>query len=129
MSTSEAITRQIRVSVISEYSPERSRPHDRQWFFLYTITIANDGDEVIQLLSRHWLITDDSGEVEEVKGQGVIGQQPVLRPGEEFTYTSGCSLRTAMGTMEGTYQMSADGGKPFNVTIPKFTLTGPYTVH
>ena len=129
MPTSEAVTRQIRVSVISEYSPDRSRPQDRQWFFLYTITIANDSKDTIQLLSRHWLITDDSGEVEDVKGQGVIGQQPVIKPGEDFTYTSGASLRTALGTMEGTYQMIARGGKPFDVTIPKFTLSGPYTVH
>ena len=84
MSTSEAVTRQIRVSVISEYSPDRSRPQDRQWFFLYTITIANDSKDTIQLLSRHWVITDDSGEVEEVKGQGVIGQQPVIKPGEDL---------------------------------------------
>ena len=83
--TSEAITRHIRVSVVSEYAPSRSAPNDSQWFFLYTITIANEGEETVQLLTRHWLITDGTGRVEEVRGPGVIGQQPTLKPGETFT--------------------------------------------
>ena len=110
MFTSEATTRGIRVSVQSEYAPDRSKPSQQQWFFLYTITITNDGNETVQLISRHWIITDGSGHVEEVQGPGVVGQQPVLGPGEGFTYTSGCPLSTAFGQMEGTYQMvSRDG--------------------
>jgi ApaG protein len=90
--TSGATTRGIRVSVRSQHDPGRSRPQDGEWFFLYTVTIANVGEETVQLLSRHWIITDGSGKVEEVRGPGVVGEQPVLRPGEEFEYTSGCPL-------------------------------------
>jgi ApaG protein len=128
MFTSEATTRGIRVSVLSEYAPDRSRP-GQQWFFLYTITITNDGEETVQLLSRHWIITDGSGHTEEVKGPGVIGQQPVLAPGEAFTYTSGCPLPTPFGKMEGTYQMVSRAGDFFDVAIAPFTLSEPYTVH
>ena len=126
---SEATTRGVRVSVISEYAPDRSRPTDQHWFFLYTITIANGGEDTIQLLSRHWIITDATGHIEEVHGPGVVGEQPVLAPGEEFTYTSGATLRTSFGTMEGTYDMVNAAGASFQVTIPKFTLSEPYTVH
>ena len=129
MFTSEATTRGVRVSVVSEYAPDRSRPAQQQWFFLYTITIANEGAQTVQLLSRHWIITDGSGHVEEVKGPGVVGQQPVLAPGETFTYTSGCPLGTAFGKMEGTYQMVTSNGDGFDVTIAPFTLSEPYTVH
>jgi ApaG protein len=127
--TSEATTRGIRVSVLSEYAADRSRPAQQQWFFLYTITITNDGEDTVQLLSRHWIITDGSGHVEEVKGPGVVGQQPVLGPGESFTYTSGCPLGTPFGKMEGTYQMVSRTGDFFDVTIAPFTLSEPYTVH
>ena len=129
MFTSEARTRGVRVSVQSEYAPERSRPSDNQWFFLYTITITNESHDTVQLLSRHWIITDGSGHVEEVKGPGVVGQQPVLAPTESFTYTSGCPLSTPFGKMEGTYQMVAKSGDFFDVTIAPFTLSEPYTVH
>jgi ApaG protein len=129
MFTSEATTRGIRVSVLSEYSADRSRPLQQQWFFLYTITIANEGHDTVQLLSRHWIITDGSGHVEEVKGPGVVGQQPTLGPGEEFTYTSGCPLTTPFGKMEGTYQMVTRSGEFFDVNIAPFTLSEPYTVH
>jgi len=129
MFTSEATTRGVHVSVVSEYAPGRSRPTDQQWFFLYTITIANQSDETVQLLSRHWIITDATGKVEEVRGPGVVGQQPVLTPGESFTYTSGCPLGTASGTMEGTYQMVTRGGEGFEARIAPFTLSEPYTVH
>ncbi len=129
MFTSEATTRGVRVAVVSEYAPDRSRPVQQQWFFLYTITIANEGQETVQLVSRHWIITDGSGHVEEVKGPGVIGQQPVLGPGESFTYTSGCPLTTPFGVMEGTYQMTSNTGEPFDVKIAPFTLSEPYTVH
>lgn len=127
--TSEAMTRRIRVAVVSEFAPERSAPTDQQWFFLYTITITNEGEETVQLLSRHWIITDGSGKVEEVKGPGVVGQQPVLSPGQAFTYTSGCPLSTPFGSMQGTYQMRTAAGDDFDVTIAPFTLSEPYTVH
>ena len=129
MFTSEASTRGIRVSVQSEYAPDRSKPGQQQWFFLYTITITNDGEATVQLVSRHWIITDGAGRVEEIKGPGVVGQQPVLAPGESFTYTSGCSLSTPFGKMEGTYQMVARSGEEFDATVAPFTLSEPYTVH
>ena len=129
MFTSETVTRGVRVSVLSEYSADRSRPSDQQWFFLYTITIANEGQQTVQLLARHWIITHGNGRVEEVKGPGVVGQQPVLQPGQTFTYTSGCPLPTPFGTMKGTYQMTTQGGDRFEVDIAPFTLSEPYTVH
>lgn len=129
MFTSEAMTRGIRVSVLSEYAPDRSEPARSQWFFLYTITIANESDDTVQLLTRHWIITDGTGQVEEVKGPGVVGQQPILSPGESFTYTSGCPLQTPFGTMEGTYQMVNRASEHFDVKIAPFTLSEPYTVH
>jgi ApaG protein len=129
MFTSEATTRGIRVSVVCEYAPDRSRPQDEQWFFLYTITIRNEGRDTVQLISRHWIITDAAGRVEEVRGPGVVGEQPVLEPSESFTYTSGCPLRTSFGTMEGTYQMVTRAGDAFDVRVAPFTLSEPYTVH
>jgi ApaG protein len=129
MFTSEAVTRDIRVSVVAEYSSQRSRPHDRQWCFLYTITITNEGRQAVQLMSRHWVITNADGAIEEVRGPGVVGEQPVLQPGGSFTYTSGCPLRTPFGTMEGSYQMVGSDGASFDVRIATFTLSEPYTVH
>jgi ApaG protein len=127
--TSEALTRGIRVTVVSEYMPERSRPSAKQWFFTYTITIANEGSEIVQLRTRHWIITDGDGHVEEVHGEGVVGEQPVLGPGQTFSYTSGCPLPTPFGTMRGTYRMVSQGGEEFDVRIAEFTLSEPYTVH
>jgi ApaG protein len=129
MFTSEATTHSVRVSVVSEYAPERSKPASDLWFFLYTITITNEGGETVQLLSRHWIITNGRGEVEEVKAPGVVGEQPVLAPSEAFTYTSGCPLTTSFGTMEGSYQMVTDKGVTFDVKIAPFTLSEPYSVH
>jgi ApaG protein len=129
MFTSEAVTRGVRVHVRSEYAPERSQPSKNQWFFLYTITISNEGGETVQLLTRHWIITDATGHVEEVRGPGVVGKQPILRPGEAFEYTSGCPLTTPFGTMEGTYQMATDGGERFDAVVAQFTLSEPYTIH
>jgi ApaG protein len=129
MFTSEATTRGVRVSVVSEYAPDRSRPPQHEWFFLYTITITNLGTDTVQLLSRHWIITHATGEVEEVRGPGVVGEQPTLAPNESFTYTSGCPLKTAFGTMEGTYQMVTRSGERFDARIAPFTLSEPYTVH
>jgi ApaG protein len=129
MFTSEAVTRGIRVAVRAEYAPDRSQPAQQQWFFLYTITITNEGEGTVQLISRHWVITHGTGQVEEVKGPGVVGQQPVLGPGESFTYTSGCPLATPFGLMEGTYRMVDRSGESFDVKIAPFTLSEPYTVH
>lgn len=129
MFTSEAVTRGVRVYVESEYSPERSRPHHNEWFFLYTIRISNEGTETVQLLTRHWIITDATGHVEEVRGPGVVGQQPVLAPGQSFEYTSGCPLATPFGSMKGTYQMVTRDGEQFDAQIAPFELSEPYTVH
>ena len=129
MSTSEAVTRGIRVRVVAQYSPERSQPSSNQWFFLYTVTIANEGVDTVQLLSRHWIVTDGSGRVDEVRGPGVIGKQPLLAPGESFEYTSGSPLGTPFGLMEGTYRMVTSDGEEFDAKIAPFTLSEPYTVH
>lgn len=129
MFTSEAVTRGVRVHVECEYAPERSQPLKNQWFFLYTITIVNEGTETVQLLTRHWVITDGTGHVEEVRGPGVVGKQPVLKPGESFEYTSGCPLTTPFGVMEGTYQMVTESGGQFDARVAPFTLSEPYTVH
>ena len=129
MFTSDAVTRGVRVHVESEYAAERSQPSQNQWFFLYTITISNEGGETVQLLTRHWIITDGTNQVEEVKGPGVVGKQPTLAPGESFEYTSGCPLSTPFGIMTGTYQMVTEDGDHFDATIAPFTLSEPYTVH
>jgi ApaG protein len=129
MFTSEAVTRGVRVQVESEYAPERSDPSRKEWFFLYTVRITNEGGAVVQLLTRHWIITDGTGHVEEVRGPGVVGKQPVLKPGESFEYTSGCPLSTPFGVMEGTYQMVTPDGERFDAKIAPFTLSEPYTVH
>jgi len=129
MFSSEAVTRGVRVLVQSEYAENQSRPSQNQWFFLYTVTISNEGAEPVQLLTRHWMITDGTGHVEEVRGPGVVGKQPKLQPGESFEYTSGCPLTTAFGVMEGTYQMVSESGEHFDAKIAPFTLSGPYTVH
>lgn len=129
MFTSEAVTRGVRVHVSSQYSPERSQPSESQWFFLYTVRIVNEGAETVQLLTRHWIITNGDGQVEEVRGPGVVGEQPVLQPGEGFEYTSGCPLPTPFGTMHGTYQMITRNGEMFDAEVAPFTLSEPYTVH
>ncbi len=129
MFTSEAETRGIRVRVRCRYDLSRSSPQRSQWFFLYTVTITNDGPEKVQLVTRHWVITDDKGRLEEVHGPGVVGEQPILDPGDSFTYTSGCPLTTSLGTMHGTYQMITEGGEEFDAEIAPFTLSEPYTIH
>ena len=126
---SEAVTNNVRVEVLSRYSPENSRPGQFAWAFEYTIRITNLGNEKVQLISRHWIITDAVEKVEEVKGPGVVGEQPVLGPGESFKYSSWCRLGTSTGFMRGTYQMmDADGGS-FDIVIAPFGLKAPYTVH
>ena len=127
--TSEAMTNNVRVEVESRYAPEQSQPFQNQWFFHYTVRITNEGDETVQLLSRHWIITDGGGQIREVRGSGVVGEQPILAPGECFQYTSGCPLETSTGIMRGTYQMVSEGGDHFDVEIAAFGLQEPYTVH
>lgn len=126
---SDATTRGVRVQVRSSYLPERSSPRDSHYFFTYRIRISNVGEETVQLVSRHWIITDAENRVQEVKGQGVVGKQPVLKPGESFEYTSGTSIPTAVGTMRGSYRMVAEDGLAFDVPIAPFTLSIPRTLH
>lgn len=125
----EAVTEGIRISVHSFFVPERSNPGASFWFFAYEVTIANEGDEPAQLLTRHWIITDALENVEEVVGEGVVGETPYLAPGESFSYTSFCPLRTDTGTMHGTYGMVRPDGRRFDAEIPRFTLSEPFTIH
>ena len=113
MPASETVTRGIRISVETQYDPTRSSPQQSQWFFLYTIRITNEGPVTAQLMTRHWIITDATGHVEEVKGPGVVGEQPVLAQGQSFEYTSGCPLATPFGSMRGSYQMTTADGERF----------------
>lgn len=129
MSESEAITNHVRVHVTAQYVPGQSQPFQNRWFFAYTVEITNEGPETVQLMSRHWIITDGNGQVQEVKGPGVVGQQPVLEPGDSFEYTSHCDLSTPTGTMHGTYQMVTGDGSQFDAEIAPFVLSEPYTVH
>ena len=129
MGSSHARTRGILVEVESNYVPERSEPLRRRWFFSYHIRIANQSDEVVQLISRQWIITDAHGEVEEVVGPGVVGEQPTLAPGEAFDYTSFCPLPTPFGTMRGSYQMVTRDGEAFEVEIATFELSQPLPVN
>ncbi len=127
--TSEAVTNGVRVKVKSRYSPDHSQPQNSRWFFLYTVVVANEGPQTVRLVSRHWIIEDADKHVEEVRGPGVVGQQPLLKPGESFQYTSGCPLTTPFGSMQGTYQMVGADGTGFDANIAPFTLSEPYTVH
>jgi len=129
MASSEAITRGIRVAVEPEFDAERSLPSQSRWFFRYTVTITNEGEESVKLLTRHWIITDAEGQTEEVKGPGVVGHQPVLGPGQAFQYTSGCPLTTAFGLMHGTFQMVTQTGDAFDAEIAPFELAEPYSVN
>jgi ApaG protein len=122
---SDTTTRGVRVEVRSAYVPERSSPRDSHYFFAYRIRISNAGEERVQLVSRHWVITDGVGKVEHVRGPGVVGEQPVLDPGESFEYTSFCPLPTPIGSMHGTYQMVAAGGRSFDAEIAPFSLAVP----
>jgi ApaG protein len=126
---SEAITRGVKIEVEPLYLEQHSDPRGGVWMFAYNVTILNEGTETVQLVSRHWIITDATGRVEEVRGSGVIGEQPVIPPGRQFTYTSGCPLPTPMGTMHGTYQMVTQKGERFDAVIAPFTLAEPYTVN
>lgn len=119
----------ITVSPRANYLPEQSDADADRYAFSYTITITNTGEMPAQLLSRHWIITDANNLVQEVKGQGVVGAQPKLKPGESFEYTSGSVLTTPVGTMRGVYQMVAEDGTRFDATIPEFTLSAPRVLH
>jgi ApaG protein len=125
---SEAVTRDIRVEVLAQHSNEHSRPNEGEWVFQYTVRITNLGSEPVQLISRHWVITDGTDHIEEVHGPGVVGQQPKLGPGESFKYSSWCPLKTPMGMMHGTYQMLGSDGQQFDIEIAPFGLKARYTV-
>ena len=126
---SEAVTNGVRVEVLSRYAPENSRPFQDEWIFQYTVRITNQGAETVQLISRHWIITDGFDQTQEVKGPGVIGEQPVLAPGESFKYSSWCPLKTPTGMMRGTYQMVTANGHQFDIEIAPFGLRASYTVN
>ena len=118
----------IQVSVKTTYVADQSVPPQR-YVYSYTITIANDGDEAAQLLSRHWRIRDENDKLQEVQGMGVVGEQPFIEPGNSYTYSSGVILETETGIMEGTYQMRADSGDTFDAEIPAFALVPPHAIH
>ncbi|HUO98964.1 MAG TPA: Co2+/Mg2+ efflux protein ApaG [Rhizomicrobium sp.] len=122
----ERTTRGIRVAVEPSFLDDQSDPDDGQFLWAYTVTIENHGAETVQLISRYWHITDGVGHVEEVRGPGVVGAQPVLAPGQSFQYTSGCPLRTASGYMVGRYQMKSASGEAFEAEIPPFILESPH---
>jgi len=119
----------IDIDVATRYLDDQSEPEQDRYVFAYTIRIRNSGNMPARLLTRHWIITDANGKTEEVEGDGVVGEQPYLRPGEDFEYTSGAVLETDLGTMRGDYQMLADDGTQFKAPIPAFTLTIPRTLH
>lgn len=119
----------IKVAVKSEFQPEQSSPTDGRYVFAYTITIENQGSEPARLLDRHWIITDADGQVQEVRGKGVVGEQPHLEPGQRFEYTSGTVIGTPVGSMHGTYGMIAEDGTRFEAEIPAFSLASIKTIH
>ena len=120
-----AVTRQIEVMVEPSFLPERSSIEKQQYFWAYTVAIVNKGPETVQLKTRHWIITDGSGRSQEVRGEGVVGEQPILGPGERFEYTSGVPLPTSSGFMTGRYQMVTEDGAAFEIDIPLFSLDSP----
>jgi ApaG protein len=126
---SDTKTRGVRVQVRSTYVPERSAPSEGHYFFAYRVRISNEGEETVQLISREWIITDADGHVERVNGPGVVGEQPVLEPGQAFEYTSFCPLHTAIGSMEGSYQMVSVGGARFDAVIAPFSLAVPTAIN
>ena len=119
----------IDIFVQTKYLQEQSDPANNRYAFSYTIAIENLGEEPVQLVARHWIITDDNNQVEEVRGPGVVGLQPLIQPGQKFVYTSGAVITTEFGTMQGTYEMVKPDGSRFNATIPAFLLARPHSVH
>ena len=126
---SETITRGVKVRVEPEYLPDHSNPAQSLWVHAYHVTITNESEQVLQLVWRQWIITNANGTEERVSGPGVVGQQPVLKPGERFEYTSGCPLDTAVGTMHGSYRMVNPAGEHFEATIAPFTLAEPFALN
>jgi ApaG protein len=126
---SDTTTRGIRVQVESFYDEERSAPDEHYYFFAYQVRISNEGEETAQLISREWIITDAQGQQQRVQGPGVVGEQPVLGPGESFEYTSFCPLATPVGVMQGSYQMVTRGGERFDAEIAPFSLAVPHAVN
>ena len=122
-----AVTRQIEVTVEPNFVPEQSSAERCRYFWSYTVAITNTGEETVQLRTRHWIITDATGRQEEVRGEGVVGEQPVLAPGERFEYTSGVPLSTSSGFMTGRYQMISESGEKFEIEVPTFSLDSPDT--
>ncbi|CAG4885047.1 Protein ApaG [Georgfuchsia toluolica] len=120
---------EIRATVATQYLPEQSDPEQDRYAFSYTITISNTGNIAAQLISRHWIIADADNQIQEVRGLGVVGHQPLLQPGQSFEYTSGCVLATPVGSMRGSYQMTADDGVQFEVPIAEFVLSMPRVLH
>lgn len=120
---------EITVQVQAQFLPEQSDPGQQQYFFAYTVRITNTGQHPAQIISRHWVITDSQNEHQDVRGLGVVGQQPLLAPGETFEYTSGCPLQTPVGSMRGTYLCVGEDGLPFDAVIPEFVLAMPRTLH
>lgn len=119
----------IQISTLVKHLSEQSDEADNRFVFSYTITVTNNGESTVQLISRHWIITDANNQVQEVRGQGVVGEQPVIKPGESFGYTSGTVLTTPVGTMKGSYQMVTEDGAKFEAPIPQFVLSVPRVLH
>lgn len=122
---SNTLTHGVRIVVEPRYVPDQSEPSESSWLFAYHVTIRNEGTETVQLKSRHWIITNGEGKTEEVRGPGVVGYQPTLKPGEQFQYTSGCPLGTPVGTMHGSFQMVTEAGEAFDAMIEPFRLAVP----
>ncbi len=125
----DSLQNNIKVDVETRYIEEQSNPEQNYFVFAYTITIQNQGRQTAQLLTRHWIITDSNHKVQEVRGDGVVGEQPLLKPGEQFVYTSGTMLETSVGTMKGSYQMESGDGSKFDATIDEFVLSTPRILH
>jgi ApaG protein len=125
----ESTVHKIRVSVDTSYLPEQSNPKDHRYVFSYTITIRNEGSVPARLLARHWIITDSNGKVQEVRGEGVVGEKPHLKPGQGFRYSSGAVLETPVGVMQGEYQMVTDDGEEFDAPVAAFRLAMPGLLH
>jgi ApaG protein len=125
----EPALNKIKVGVETRYIEDQSNPEQNYYVFAYTITIQNKGRQNAKLLTRHWVITDSNSKIQEVRGDGVVGEQPLLKPGEQFVYTSGTMLETAVGTMKGSYQMLADDGSHFDAQIEEFVLSTPRVLH
>jgi len=119
----------IQITALVKHIAEQSDEADNRYVFSYSITITNNGDTPVQLLSRHWVITDSNSQVQEVRGQGVVGEQPVIKPGQSFGYTSGTVISTPVGTMMGSYQMVSEDGRKFDAAIPQFVLSVPRVLH